>query len=84
MAATWPATLQQNLNTQGFGKKYGQNKIRTEMDTGPAKVRTRFTKRVDEYAVSIWATKDQLADFDNFYSITLAQGALPLDRKSVV
>lgn len=79
MAAPWPITLQDVPNTSGFGLKFGNNKIRTEMDAGPPKVRNRYTKRFDDMNVSFWATNAQLDIFNTFHDLTLGGGTLPFE-----
>ncbi|MCE9664529.1 hypothetical protein LY622_13905 [Halomonas sp. M5N1S17] len=72
----WPATLPQVLRFP-IAQRRQSGKLRTETDTGPAKVRRRFTARVTEYpGASIQATGEQKAIFDAFYDDDLGGGSL--------
>ena len=79
MAAQWPSTLQQYLDGDSFTYSIGNTLTTTEMDIGTPKVRRRFTKSVDNYAVTIRADSTQLNTFLNFYNSTLAGGSLPFE-----
>ena len=80
MAEQWPAALQQYLNQEGFGLKKGKQTIRSETETGPAKVRRRTTKSVDQMTGSIIIEgKDDFDTFENFYDTTLGAGVLPFE-----
>ena len=75
--AVWPATLQQKLNTESFSEKFGETLLRSDMDIGPAKVRRRFTKGVDEISCSINLDFDEYDDFSVFFKTTVNGGATP-------
>lgn len=73
---TWPATLPQNL-LMGVTRKRQAGKLRSEMDTGPAKQRQRFTARVTQFQDGAQVmTGAQLAIFDTFYDDDLGAGTL--------
>lgn len=72
----WPEALPQVLRFP-LTQRRQSGKIRTETDTGPAKVRRRFTARVTEYPSStIMVTGEQKAIFDAFYDDELGGGTL--------
>lgn len=73
----WPISLQQTLNAAGFEVKFGNTLLRTEMDAGLAKVRSRYTDAIDQYGCQIFLDFDQYSDFSTFYKTTLNNGALP-------
>lgn len=77
MPATWPAFLQDKVNQAGFGYEPGKNVLRSETDTGPAKLRALTTKRVDKFSVSIDLEISQFSDWDNFYTVSLSSGVTP-------
>lgn len=77
--SSWPVGLQQKLNAKGFTKKLGKTTVRTEMDVGPAKVRSRFTDAVDTYSSSILLDFAENATFETFYKTTLNNGALTFE-----
>lgn len=71
---TWPVALQQKLNTEGFGIKFGDPTISTDMDVGPAKKRARYTSAPDLYTCTILLEYDLYQDFEDFYKVTLNNG----------
>jgi len=74
MPATWPAFLQEKVNQAGFGYEPGKNVLRSDMDTGPAKLRLLTTKRVDKFTVSIDLEMSDFEEWDTFYTVSLASG----------
>lgn len=74
---TWPISLQQKFDVDGFQKKIGRTKVATDMDIGPAKVRSRFTDAVDGYECQIRLDYSEMATFETFYKTTLGNGTLP-------
>lgn len=72
---TWPLSLQQKLDAESFEKRLGNTLLRSDMDVGPAKVRSRFTDAVDGYTCSILLDFDQHSDFVTFYKTTLGNGS---------
>ena len=79
MASQWPLALQQKLNVSGFQKNLGDTRVTTEMDVGPKKVRSRFTRGVDTYSASILLDFDDVSVFESFYKTTLNNGTLPFE-----
>lgn len=75
---TWPASLPQSLDGP-IQKRRDSGMIRSDMDTGPAKQRRRFTAVVKYYSGSMLMTGDQVATFEAFYSDELGEGALSFD-----
>lgn len=76
--ATWPASLPQSL-LASLSVKPQPGKVRSTMDTGPAKQRARFTATVVEYDGSLLLTGTQLAALRTFHDDTLGQGAASFD-----
>ena len=73
--ATWPVSLQQKLDRDTFREKIGSTVIRSDVDTGPAKVRRRMTKSVDPITCSITLNSAaEYTTFMNFFDITLNGG----------
>lgn len=70
----WPAFLQEFLNTASFSYAFGDTTIRSENDTGLAKVRRRYTKSVDVIQCSIDIEFDDFSNFENFYDVDLNGG----------
>jgi hypothetical protein len=73
---TWPVDLPQALQVQGYQRKPQAAKVRTAMDSGPAKQRRRFTAKVRTVTGMITLTRAQLAIFWEFYDETLGDGTL--------
>ncbi len=72
---TWPAELQQHLNVDNFGVDFGETLVRSQMDIGPDKVRSRFTDGVDIYTTSIDLDIEDYDLLTQFYKTTLNNGA---------
>lgn len=72
----WPATLPQTLQRDGLSTKDQSAVVRTDMDTGPAKVRLRFTAAVENIKGNILLTEEQLAIFQTFFRTTTKRGTL--------
>lgn len=70
----WPPTLQQLLSESNFGIDEGDTTVRTDMDTGLAKIRRRYTQGIDSVSGSVYLTKDQYTTFRNFFDTTLNAG----------
>lgn len=72
---TWPSGLQQKLNVDSFGVKFGNTVARTDMDVGQAKTRSRATDGVDIYTSSINMSFEEYETLRDFYKTTLNNGA---------
>lgn len=79
MAAVWPGTLPQYVLEAGYQETLEDQTVESQMDTGPAKVRRRFTNSVRRFQVTIQCDEVQAADFEAFYLTTLAGGSLPFE-----
>jgi hypothetical protein len=78
--AVWPVTLPQSVSWQGYARRIQDTRIRTTVESGPPKVRSRFRARVDQQDIPVvYFTKAQWVLLDTFYTTTLAQGVLPFD-----
>lgn len=79
MAAVWPLTLPQCPQRQGYTRSLPNMAIRTDMDTGPAKVRYRggnSPQTVEATYVLNDAQRDMMEDF---IMTTTMQGAICFD-----
>lgn len=78
--AIWPVTLPQTVSWQGYARRLQDTRIRSTMDAGPPKLRSRMTVGMVEQDLPIvWCTKAQWVLLETFYVTTLAQGTLPFD-----
>lgn len=75
MAIPWPVSLQQKVNTNSYQEKIGETTIRTTVDTGPVKVRRRFTRPVNTSTVSfILNNATEYTTFLSFYNTDVNGG----------
>lgn len=77
MATPWPNTLQQVFDSDTFSMVPGVTTIRSDVDAGPAKVRSRFTDAVDNFQASIVIDYAEYNTLMTFYKTSLSNGALP-------
>ncbi len=76
---SWPGTLPQNFQVQGFSEQEPDLLLRSEMDAGPAKLRRRFTAGVRPVTTTLILTQTQKATLSTFFGTTLSGGALSFD-----
>lgn len=72
----WPSSLPQALQISGYSEEAASLTIASQPDTGPAKVRRRFTAGVRPVKGQITLTADQLQDFLDFFNTDLLGGSL--------
>ncbi len=72
----WPSSLPQTLRLDGLKTKDQEATVRTDMDTGPAKVRLRFTAASEDVSGSLLLTADELAILQTFFRTTVKRGTL--------
>jgi hypothetical protein len=77
MPSQFPSTLAQLLNSTNFTYRMGETRVATDMDVGPAKLRSRFTRAVDAYDCEMDINISLIATFQTFYKTTLGNGTLP-------
>lgn len=79
MAVAWPGSLPQTP-LFGWTKQLAETRLRTQTDTGPAKVRRQFTSGVENLSnVSILVTEAQRTTFQTFFDDTTSGGSLPFE-----
>lgn len=71
---TYPSNLP-NVRMQGYGFKPGNPNIRTDMESGYARVRRRFLNVPTEMQVSWSFSMNELGLFEKFYENDLNAGA---------
>lgn len=79
MTTIWPATLPQRPLADSFEERWGATVLRTQMDTGAAKQRPRYSAAVEPLQVSYRMTPAQVETLRAFVRDTLAGGALPFE-----
>lgn len=77
MVDVWPATLPQYLLAEGFAQAFGDGRLRTRTDTGPAKARGRSSAMPAPLQGQMIMDGDQFATFCTFVTTTLGKGVLP-------
>jgi hypothetical protein len=75
MAEAWPVALQQLLNVDNFAVVFGDTLLRSDMDVGLDKVRSRYTSAVDVYSSSIDLDMDDFDTLRDFYKTALSNGS---------
>ncbi len=76
---TWPVTLPVSPLLDGFVETVPETVIRSQMDSGPDKVRNRTTAGVRLFSMSFIMSKTETALFDDFYLNDLNGGAVSFD-----
>lgn len=77
MSVPWPSQLQQNLLEPTFNFKFGDSRLRTNMDVGLAKVRRRSTREIDTASGSIHLEFSDYSIFKDFYKTLINGGVTP-------
>lgn len=62
-----------------YGEEWGDGTARTQTDTGPGKVRLRFTATSDKLRVSYILTEDQVGILRTFYKMSVKMGSIAFD-----
>lgn len=79
---TWPTTLPQYVLEGGYSERVQNQITETEMETGPAKIRRRFTKSLRRFEMQMMMTQAQAVAFETFWQTTCKGGSIPFDWKS--
>jgi len=74
MSIVWPPGLPQESLLAGNSETPPNTTLRTQMDTGPAKVRRRYTAAPRQFQRSVMLTESQVSTLDTFYVTTTAGG----------
>jgi hypothetical protein len=80
--ATWPASLPQVVPADEFEESAEDNRIRTDVDAGPAKVRPRYSAEVVRVRFDLRLTLTQVGTLETFLQdhARLWRGRLRLGR----
>lgn len=76
--ATWPSTLPVAL-IDGYGLESGDATVRTDMDSGPARVRLRYRATPDAIPMKFLLTDEQMVIFRAWWDGDAAQGSAWFD-----
>jgi len=72
----WPSSLPQKFNADGFQMGMGDGRLRSETDTGPGKMRQRFSAVMKPMSGQMMMDDDQLVAFRDFLDDDLEGGTL--------
>lgn len=72
----WPSFLPQFIDREGYTRTPRSVLVRTEVSSGPPKVRRRSTARSQTLTVNMVMSKAQLDIFEQFFTQNLGYGAL--------
>ncbi|SFV05988.1 hypothetical protein SAMN02799631_04332 [Methylobacterium sp. 174MFSha1.1] len=73
----WPAELPQRVLAAGYNESLGDGRLRTRMETGPMKVRRRYSSAPRPVAASFRVSPDGKARIERFWKEEIAGGSLP-------
>jgi len=79
MSASWPVSLPQLVLQDGFQEQPPNTVVGWSPDSGPDKLRRRFTAGPRPLKLNLVMTWAQVETFDQWFRDTLADGALPFD-----
>lgn len=77
--AIWDPTLPQDVLVEAFEETFPNGLVRTQMETGPAKQRRRFTATTQTVKCEQEMSRAQVESLLTMFRDTLAMGALPVD-----
>lgn len=72
---TWPATLPSRPLLEGATESWPDVVIRSNTDTGPAKLRQRYTAGVTRFYAQFVLNSTQVGTFETFFKTTISNGA---------
>lgn len=76
---TWPASLPQYVQEGGYQEQLQDQTVESQMDTGPAKIRRRFTKSIRKFQITLLMTAAQADAFETFWQDTCLGGSIPFN-----
>lgn len=77
----WPVSLPDAPLAEGYQENPVNNNITTQMETGPAKKRRRYTEPIFNFICGLVLTSDEVDILETFYFTTLEGGTLEFDWK---
>lgn len=75
----WPVTLPQFVQESGYREEIQDQTIESQMDTGPAKIRRRFTRSLRKFTISMQMTAAQVTAFESFWQTDCLGGSISFD-----
>lgn len=80
-ATTWPDDIPKCFLTENYMEEPQPITIRSPVDSGPRKLRRRFTKRVVNVAASIVCNLDEINALEEFFYVTLQGGTQTFEKE---
>lgn len=74
---SWPKTLPQSVLYNGYAEETGDVRLRTPTESGPGKIRPRFSRTIDPMRCSMMLTLEQKEILKAFVKVDLKLGSLP-------
>ena len=75
----WPVTLPAFAQEGGFSETIQDQTVESNIDSGPAKIRRRFTKSLRKFAITMYMTPAQVTTFETFWQTTVKGGSIAFD-----
>lgn len=79
MSAIWPLDLPQRPQVESYSKKHPNQLLRSEMETGSAKVRRRGKSKPHQLTLKYIFDTNELQLFTDFVEIAISDGAVCFD-----
>ena len=76
MSAAWPTGVPDDFESSGFAYDADSGLVRSDMDSGPAKVRRRFTSVPKNMKGTIVMTRAQFALWETWFEDVIYHGSL--------
>lgn len=76
---SWPSSLPQYVQESGYEETPPNNRIETQMDAGPAKIRGLSTVKNYTFSAVLLLTRAQYQAFKTFYDTTTSEGKTPFN-----
>ncbi len=73
----WPTLLPQRVTIMGYSERLADGRLKSQTDTGPGKVRRRYSSAARQVNAQIVLYQDQKSRFDRFWNEDTKGGALP-------
>lgn len=77
--ATWPSSLPDYPEIDGYQESKQDGAVRTQMDAGPPKQRRRFSATITEFDAVFLLDDSEIDTLETFYETTLEEGTLSFD-----
>ena len=77
--ATWPSTLPQYLEQDGFSIQQQDQTLRSPTDAGPVKVRRMFSAAVSKVQGQVTITPEQYTTLIDFFNNDCHGGSIPFE-----